>query len=354
MSISKMNQAIVILVLAIMTGILNMPAYADTYQLKDGVEIKDIFTIGSDDESSTEDDPYFFTQVYNVTCDSKGNLYVFDYKSQCVKVFDKAGKFIKKLFRPGNGPNEISNAFKVGINQFTDGIYMLQNYGYAIKEFDKSGKYVKLHSLPQQFYGQFEFIQEDRFLYIAFNNENKSFFNKFKVLNLKTRKIEKEFGRTSGDETHYHYQRLSIIDNTLWTTPGDHMKLLAYDLTTGKQIKEIDIPGKYKKNIIKTKKIHGGEMRRMIFFNFAQSFTVDGRLFVLVILQDYREEKNSVEDFPYKSKHLLFLLDGETLKLTGELKECDFMVIYTVWKNRVVLQGNDPYARVKVIELNVN
>ncbi len=339
--------------ISLMTGLLTMQAIAETFQFKNGVEVKELFTIGVDGENVADDDPYLFYDIYKVECDSKGNLYIFDFKALCVKLFDKNGKFLRILFKRGDGPGEISNVYGMGINKFTDHIYMLQDYGYTLKEFDKHGKYVKLHRNPQQFFSMLEFIHEDRCIYRAFNNSNKPSWSLFKVLNVETDKIEKEFAVTTEEETHSHYQRFTLLGNILWTAPGDKMKLRAYDFKIGNKIKEIDIPGDYKKNIYKVKKIHGGEMRRPIYFNLAQPFQINGRLFLLVLLQEYRPEKNSVEDFPFKSTHLLYLLEGDTIKKIGALKGCDFMFLDTVWKNRFILQADDPYPRVTVFELTI-
>ena len=337
----------------LVAGLLTMHTIAETFQFENGIEVKKLFTVGVDGENVADDDPYFFYDIYKVECDSKGNLYIFDFKAHCVKVFDKNGKFIKKLFRSGEGPNEISNVYGMGINKFTDHIYMLQDYGYTLKEFDRHGKYVKLHMNPQQFFSMLEFIDKDRCIYRAFNNTNQPSWYLFKVLNVETDKIEKEFAATTEEETHSHYQRFTLIDNILWTAPGDKMELRAYDFKTGNKIKRIDIPGDYKKNIYKVKKIPGGEMRRPIYYNSAQPFKINGRLFLLVLLQEYRKENDSVEDFPFKSTHFLYILEGDTVKKLGVLEGCDFMFLDTVWENRFILQADDPYPRVTVFELTV-
>lgn len=343
--------AVGVSVILLMPGLLTTHVFAETIQLENGVEVKELFTIGVDGENVADDDPYLFYDINKVECDSEGNLYVFDFKAHCVKVFDKNGKFHEKFFRSGSGPDEISNAYGMSINKFTDHIYILQDYGYTLKEFDKHGKYVKLHRNPQQFFSMLEFTQKNKCIYRAFNNDNKPFWYMFKVLNVETDKIEKEFARTTEEETHSQKQRFTLIDNLLWTAPGDKMKLRAYDLSSGDKVKDIDIPGNYRKNIYKVKKIQGGEMRRPIFFNVAQPFTISGRLFLLVVLQEYRPENDSVEDFPSKSTHYLYLLEGDTIKKLGALKGCDFMFLDTVWKNRFILQADDPYPRVTVFEM---
>jgi hypothetical protein len=340
-------------VVLLMPGLLTMPVVAETIQLENGVEIKELFTIGVDGENVADDDPYLFYDINKVECDSKGNLYVFDFKAHSVKVFDKDGKFHEKFFRSGSGPDEISNAYGMSINKFTDHIYILQDYGYTLKEFDKHGKFVKLHQNPQQFFSTLEFTHKDKCIYRAFNNDNKPSWYLFKVLNVETDKIEREFAKTTEEETHSQKQRFVLFNGLLWAAPGDKMKLRAYDLKNGNKVKDIDIPGNYKKNIYKIKKIQGGEMRRPIFFNVAQPFTISDRLFLLVVLQEYKPENESVEDFPFKSTHFLYLLEGDTLKKLGAIKEYDFMFLDTVWKNRFILQADDPYPRVTVFEMTL-
>lgn len=354
MTKSKMNRAIIPAVLLMLIGFYSTPAAAETYQLKNGVEIKELFTIGVDDEDSDLDNPYLFTGVTDAVCDSTGNIYIFEFKTQRVRVFDKNGKFVKQLFSRGQGPKEINNAFGIGINQFNDDIYVLWQYGYSLTRYDKTGELIKKMMTPKQFYGQFEFFEENKYLFLGMNNELKPHFNKIKIVNIDTNKIASEFGRWPGNESHGGRMRFAKVGNTIWTAPGQRMVLLGYNLETGKKTSEITIPGSYDENIMKIKKTHsGGEMQRMIYFNMAQPFAVNHRLFVLVILQDYKKEGDSVENFPYQSKHVLYILDAGALKNIGELKNCDLMYLANVSGNRVLLKANDPYPRVKVLELSV-
>ncbi len=342
-----------ILVLGIVAGGIVNPLYGETYQLKNKIEIKDLITLGVDDDGGDGNDPYLFFDIYRVTFDGNGNLYVLDGKANCVKVFDQNGKFLTKHFSAGQGPKEIANPANMAVNKFNDHIFVLQNYGFTLKEFDPSGECVKSHPLPQQFFHSFGFIQKNKLLYMAFNSKNKKSFDSFKLLNTDTGKIEKSFGQIAErDDSHRSYARFTIVDNTVWLSPGKHMVLQGYDLTTGKKIKEIKIPGDYKANDIKTQKIEGGHSLTMIFFNTAQVFSIDGKVFVLSVLQDYKKEKDSYETYPFKTRHKLWLLEGDLLVELGDLKGLEHMFLEHTWKNRVVLHAPLPFPRIKVIEIN--
>ncbi len=344
--------AIILLVLSIAAMGMTGPLYAETYTLKRNVEIKELFTLGVDDESAKVDAPDLFYTIFQVFPGRQGELYVLDNKANCVKVFDKKGKYLKKLFREGHGPKEIFEPAGLAINHFNDHIYVLQDYGFTLKEFDASGNCVKRHNLPQQFYYYFEFVKKNKFLYVAMNNENTPFFNTVKLLNLNTGKIEKEFVKTNDDNPHGDSIRFHLKDNILWIVPSERMALLKYDAVTGKELQEFQIPGRFIKSVIKKTPVAAGHVLTRICFNAAQLIAVEGRIFVLVIRRQYRREKNSYEKYPFKTDHQLWLLEGGKLVEIGNLKGFDFMLLECVWKNRVYFSTDVPYPKIKVIEIN--
>ncbi len=348
------NSLVLLLILTIAPAVANCLLYGETYKLKENVEIKELFTLGVDDETAKEDDPYLFYDIYKAYFDSMGKLYVLDGKANSVKVFDQKGKYLTTHFRSGQGPKEISNPFKLAINPFNNHIFILQDYGYTLNEFDASGNNIERRMLPQQFFGHIEFLAKNKILYHAFNTEHTKEFDCFKVLNLATGKIEASFGKVKeDDDTHNNVLRFAVVDNMVWTSPGKFMVLQGYDLNSGKKIKEIRIPGNHKENIIKTKKTERGHYLVMIYFNTAQVFSVGGKVFVMAIHQEYKKKKDSYEDWPYKTRHQLWMLKGDQLVDLGSLIGFDFMYLEQAWKNRVVFQAPLPYPQIKVIEINV-
>ena len=71
-------------------------------------------------------------------CDGEGNVYVLDYKDVCVKVFDQSGRFLRKMFRKGRGPEEIEVPYQAVINKYSNHLFVLDMHGYELKEFDLS------------------------------------------------------------------------------------------------------------------------------------------------------------------------------------------------------------------------
>jgi len=62
--------------------------------------------------------------------------------------------------------------------------------------------------------------------------------------------------------------------------------------------------------------------------------------------------KEEISNYPYSSKLSLYRVVGNTIQKIGILDGCDFMRLGTVKGNRIFLFSNDPYPRVKVIEVN--
>jgi len=51
----------------------------------------------------------------SLAVDQRGNLYVMDFKEKRIKVFDEAGKFVRTIGRPGQGPGEIGAAWNISL-----------------------------------------------------------------------------------------------------------------------------------------------------------------------------------------------------------------------------------------------
>ena len=93
---------------------------------------------------SEEDGPYLFTQIRGVAVGERGSIFVLDFRSQEIRLFDSQGKFVKRVARKGAGPGEIANAN--GLLTGADGRVWVNdpnNSRYAV--FTASGDYATQH-----------------------------------------------------------------------------------------------------------------------------------------------------------------------------------------------------------------
>jgi hypothetical protein len=310
----------------------------------------ELFTIGVDEPKDKKEEPYQFYQISSIDCDKAGNIFVLDYNATCVKKFDQNGKFIRRFFRKGKGPKEISNAFSIAINRYSDHIFILQDYGFTLKEFDFEGNYVKYHVLPRQFFGKFHFLEEDKFIYMnSVTREDK--FNNFHTANIVQKKILKEFAPVEMQHELNFKQYFAVTGSpVLWTSRGNEMTLLAFDLNSGKKMQEIRIPGNYKENkLLETSGSADMKLVIPILYNVAQPFVIDDQLFTLAVLHEYREKNGEIERFPINWKRIIYQVNGSRFLKLGELEDGEDMYIGTVWETRLILYSNEPYGCVKVL-----
>lgn len=60
---------------------------------------------------SEEDGPYLFSnQLRGVAVGERGSIFVLDFRAKEIRLFDRDGKFVKRVARGGQGPGEIGNA----------------------------------------------------------------------------------------------------------------------------------------------------------------------------------------------------------------------------------------------------
>ena len=72
--------------------------------------LEEEFTIG---EGESEEE--MFSEMTSVAVDNDGNIYILDRKEKKVKVFDSAGKFVRKFGKQGQGPGEMNMPIAVQI-----------------------------------------------------------------------------------------------------------------------------------------------------------------------------------------------------------------------------------------------
>jgi len=322
-------------------------------QMEKQYRFTEVFTIGVEEAKKEEDQPYQFYNIMSVDCDKEGYIYVLDFTGNCVKKFDSSGKFIKKLFRKGKGPNEISNPIAIGVNKFNNHLFVVQDFGFTMKEFDLEGSYIKYYVLPVRVGTLIRFLGNDKCVCLNSIPKNESFYN-VRVFNFKKKAIIKELAPVKMPYELNLKQYFDIMDETvLWTSRGNGMKLLAFNLNTGEKEREIGFPGKYKKNkFLEINVTKDSKMVHPILYNIAQPFVINDELFVLVINQEYKEIDGKVEKYPYASKRSIYHWEARKRGFIriGSVEKSDGMYVAAVSDNKLILYSNDPNGRIKVLE----
>ena len=101
------------------------------------INFEKVFSIGG--ENNTEE---MLSSVSRIALDKKGNLFILDSHENCVKKFDKNGKFILKFGREGKGPGELLNCYQMAVDPKNRVITNdLGNRRFSI--FSNDGKFIK-------------------------------------------------------------------------------------------------------------------------------------------------------------------------------------------------------------------
>ena len=347
---------VISLLLAVGFGYQNLTAISEPeIQTLKRLQFREIAAIGIEEAKTQEEEPYQLASAYCVDCDSAGNIYVLDHKSNCMKKFSKDGKFVKTILKEGNGPNEIENCFCFTINRFTGTLFVLQHYGFLIKEFGLDGNSVKRYVLPDQFYSLFEFIDKDRFIYISMETPAEKQDNCFKIFNIRTNTVEKKFAPYAHEISFNVIKRFVIKDNVLWTSSDNQMELLAFDLKNGHQEKRLKMPVKFKENFVKVvDEGRGYKRQQRIMYNFIQPFFLSQELYVLLTRQEYENEHSKVKSFPKRSTLTLYHVTKSGFQFVKNFKGYDGMKLSRVVGNLIILYTEDPYPLIEVIEASVS
>lgn len=83
---------------------------------------------------------YMFSQVRSIAVDEEERIYVLDYKEAHVKVFDKDGKYLMTIGRPGQGPGELNRPRMISLNQNE---LMVHELGRRLSYFSLEGKFLR-------------------------------------------------------------------------------------------------------------------------------------------------------------------------------------------------------------------
>jgi len=308
-----------------------------------------ISSIGIEATKEDKEKPYQFSSILSADCDLEGNLYVLDYKDVCIKIFNKTGKFLRKILGPGQGPDEILKPYQLKIQKARKHVFVLHQNGFQIKEFDDFGRFIRSYPLPEQMFGYFDFIDENRLLFVAGAKYGEKDHNNIKIFNLNTQKIEKEFAPTTRDD-FCSFQRFVVKEDIVWTCPGDLMDLEAYNIKTGGKVKTISLPEKYVPfRIVKW----GQNIQKIRVSNYGQPFLIGQDLFVFVTRQHFAKEPPDMLDRPLDRAIKVYRLDGERLVEEPNFPAFEFYVDFLAsWKNNIVISSSayDTYPQIKILE----
>src|SRR4030042_4617438 len=83
-----------------------------------------------------------FSQVGTFVVDAEGGMLALDFKDQKIKVFDRTGKFIRLIGKPGQGPGELGMAS--GIQLMADNTLVVEDAtNRRLALFKPSGEFIK-------------------------------------------------------------------------------------------------------------------------------------------------------------------------------------------------------------------
>ena len=307
-------------------------------------------SIGLSEAKKDEDKPYMFSSIVSADFDSEGTIYALDYKEACVKVFDSSGRFRSRFLRPGQGPGEAQNPLRLRVSPDGKRIFVLHQNGFQIKEFNGSGNFVRIHPLPKQMFGYFDFLDEGRLLFIDGLPLGQKSFANLKVYAIREHKFEKEFAVKSIDY-FTGFQRFVVRDGIVWTCPGDLMELEAYNLETSNRQKTLSLPEKYEPN----QNIRWGQnIQKTRVWNYAQPFECAGNIYVLVTRQQFTPKPQELLDSPLSRKTTLYRLNGERFVKEPDFPAFDFYPEFLSARNsRILISSShyDLYPRLAVLEL---
>ena len=322
-------------------------------QNKIKLEFKEIADIGIQEAKTNEEEPYQLAGVFCIDCDAEGNIYLLDHTVDCLKKFTKDGKYQKTILTKGDGPSEILNSFSFAFNRYSNTLFVLQQYGYVIKEYDLDGKSLKRYILPDQFYSLFEFIDRDRFVYISMELPSEKDDSCLKIFNIRTNTVEKKFASFKHETSFNVVKRYAFSDDVLWTSTDDLMGLSAFNLKNGNQIERLEMPGEFKKNYVKiVEEGNGYNLQQRILYNYLQPFLIDQTLYVFFTRQEYKGELGKGKSYPERSTLILYMVSDSRFQLVENFKGYDNMKFSRVRGSRILLYADEPFPRVKVIEVH--
>jgi hypothetical protein len=137
-----------------------------------------------DSNSKVADDYLSFPTTMNTF---RNEYYINDLTNNCIKVYDRTGKYIRKIGKKGNGPGEINESFRFTINPKNGDIYISDQGDSKITVLSNKGKYIASIKTIGSPWGMYYYNDK---LYTLMYDRDKG----FKIAAYKDYKIIDEYG----------------------------------------------------------------------------------------------------------------------------------------------------------------
>jgi len=307
-----------------------------------------VILIGRQETTMPEFQNEQFSDISSVDADEEGNIYVLDGREAVVKVFNASGLFLRKLLRPGPGPEEIWHPFKVKWNRYRKTLFVLDQYGYSLKEFSPAGKELKKYPLPGQMWGFFSFAEADRFFFLRESGDRKSVL--ISQYDLTTNRSSEKISTGIPFAITLSRPGFVVSGDKVWLCSEDRMQLFSYSLKDGRRIDRLDLPEEYRPfRVIKTP-----ERQLTVVFQYGVPIVFDGSLHVLVFRYRYSGDsfRTLTDGEPEATSVQLYRLRSGRLEKRADLgsHEGDVSLGFA-HDRRLAFFHESPYPQVKILDL---
>lgn len=148
------------------------------YDLIEKISIPDIFESIDVVQLETNNDCLISSIHKVIFHDSK--YYLLDLKFQTLFCFDSHGKFLFKIFRKGQGPEEYIHLGDFNIDPYNNQLLLLEPFG-GLLLFEPDGTFIKKIKLPKEIiaYNEVYPMDGNRLLFISLNKYQVVFYDRF-------------------------------------------------------------------------------------------------------------------------------------------------------------------------------
>jgi len=87
-----------------------------------------------------------FAEIGQILLDEKENIFVLDSKDANIKIFDKAGKYLKTIGKKGQGPGELSQPERISLFKRKKELMVFEGTRRQLTYFAADGKFLRSHS----------------------------------------------------------------------------------------------------------------------------------------------------------------------------------------------------------------
>jgi hypothetical protein len=317
------KQPLQLLFLSVLIIIMFVPAYIFPYTQHEGLKDKikkaktfeDIFKCEKTIKLEAKSESYI-KGIGNMLIVKNGDIIIKNNdKKSCVLIFDKNGKFKKKMANSGNGPGESEYTHSIAMDS-KENIYLFDQTTKRINIYDQSYKFIKLiQSKTANQHLHFN-KKDEMYLFLGLNIGRvykciEKVDNSGKVV---TRFAE--FPKEALNVKFYHFGDAMSIDNTnnIFVTNGIYPGIRKYD-SNGKLLKEFGT--KYVKMV--TEKDIRGKSHEVA--RFLQSFIIFRDILIVLYSDDkadfYDTDGNLLnkniplnKDIKYSNDNELYLVES--------------------------------------------